>query len=225
MRLTSSVDQTGVDRDGVFMLLVTLVLIVITLGLSYLYCLTKTYRASRRFPSHCDRPLPIVVPGKQLIEQQPDADYQQRLTRALALWQSTPEQTVWLLGGPNAPQAISEAQAGAHFLMNMVPAIEPCIHLEDRSRNTLENLKQLRSVFQNDDRPLQIRLVSNRYHLARCGAMANALGFETHLIAAETDLLPLSKPFLIEALLYHWYHTGATLSRWLNHPRMLKKIS
>ncbi|MDR9499680.1 MAG: YdcF family protein [Hydrogenovibrio sp.] len=228
MRVTSSIDQTGVDRDGVLMLMLTLLLILVTLGLSYLVFAFQTYRKAQRLCRHSCAPFPIVVPGKQLENGQPDSDYRLRLQRSLALWQTNTAQPVWLLGGPTDPEHISEAEAGYRFFMASAPEMAPSIHLEAHSRNTLENLKQLRAAFHRHQWPLQIRLVSNRYHLPRCGAMAKRLGFHAILVAAEESnpaLRANGRRILIEALLYHWYHTGASLSQWLNHPRMLKKIS
>jgi len=107
------------------------------------------------------------------------------------------------------------------------PDLKPQLILEEASRNTLENLKQARLFLTQQNSALQVDLLSNRYHLYRCQALAQGLGFNVTLVAAEKHFdgrwANCYKIFM-EAFFSHWYHTGARVSRWLNNKRMLAKI-
>ncbi len=224
MRLTSSASQQGVDWDGLLMLVLSTLFILATLGLSWLWLIFKTYRTAQQAPTPSQIQRPLIVFGKQLHHNQIDNDYRARLQRVLAL---QTDQPIFVLGGITAPNSVSEAKAGETFLLHRQPSLESQLILEESSRNTLENLKQARLFLARQDNPLQVDLLSNRYHLYRCQALAKGLGFDVTLVAAEDRLdghwTNCYKIFM-EAFFSHWYHTGARVSRWLNNKRMLAKI-
>lgn len=99
------------------------------------------------------------------------------------------------------------------------------ITLEDRSRNTLENLRHGRALLAAGDR---VTVISSRYHLARCHAFAAVLGLQYQLCAAESrwtwgaaSLWALLK----ESLHLHWYYTGRLWARITADPELLSKTS
>jgi uncharacterized SAM-binding protein YcdF (DUF218 family) len=199
------------------------VVILGSFGLTLLAALIAITRCAWRTPSaaaHCDR---VIVLGHRLEpDGRPSVRYRQRLDRAAALLEASPTATVDLLGGRAIGCAVSEAEAGANYLM--ARGICPRrIRSEDRSRHTLENLQFYRATLPPATAGA-IVLVTCRFHLARAGMMARGLRVRHCLCAAE-DRPGLCWPMLLEAFLIHWYVTGRTVARWTGNRRMLARIS
>jgi uncharacterized SAM-binding protein YcdF (DUF218 family) len=114
-----------------------------------------------------------------------------------------------LLGGRTGSNSESEARAGGRFLRQAGLDIS-AIHLEERSQNTLENLRAAREMFRQHGWR-HAAFVSNRYHLARLRALATGLGFNYSLCAAEGRLILSFRTLMNlcrEAYFLHWYHVG-----------------
>lgn len=188
------------------MLLLSLLLIMLSGGLSLLWSLVWTLRQAARQPLAPVHPVVYIVPGKRLSNGAVDRDFMARLQRAAALWHKQ-RAAVYLLGGQTAANTISEAQAGAAVLLQQ-GVDQQQVLLELHSRHTLENLQRVRAMI---DRRQPLALISNRYHLPRLGLMAAGLGLNAQLVAAETSLAvnPASWPrWLLEAFYIHWYCVG-----------------
>lgn len=227
MRLTSGIAQKTVDKDGVVTLLLSTVLICLTLGVSWLWMSRRTYLTAKKAPSTGDAQIPLIVFGKQLVQNQIDTDYQLRLERTLDAVRHTPNVSIILLGGTTDDNLLSESEVGQRYLITQQPELETHLILEKSSRNTLENLQQAKQYLLAQQYSLHVRLLSNRYHLYRCKLIATGLGLKADLIAAETEFVlswPQSYKIIIEGFLNHWYHTGAFISRLFNNQRMLSKI-
>ena len=132
---------------------------------------------------------------------------------------------ILLLGGVTGNNRSSEAEMGLRYLLDK--GINPDrLLLEDRSRHPLENLRNARAFIASH--PGSVAILSNRFHLARCSALASGLGMEHELCAAEEELrlsLPLAGRLLLEAFYLHWYETGKRWSRWTRDRRSLERIS
>lgn len=227
MRLTSGITQKKVDKDGMLTLLLSTVLICLTLGLSWLWMSRRAYVTAKKASSTSYSPIPLIVFGKQLIQNQIDTDYQLRLDRTLDVVKRTPSVPIILLGGRTEDNLISESEAGQGYLLTQQPELETHLILEKASRNTLENLQQAKQYLIAQQHCLNVRLVSSRYHLYRCKLIAAGLGIKAELIAAETEFVlswQQSYKIIIEGFLNHWYYTGAFISGLLNNQRMLSKI-
>jgi uncharacterized SAM-binding protein YcdF (DUF218 family) len=196
--------------DGLLTLVLSSILIVLTVGLSWLAALVWVLRVARRAGVHPRHGVDvIVVPGVRLFGDQPSPDYTCRLQRAQDLLVAGFSCPILLLGGQTGSNSESEARAGERFLRHA--GVETwVIHLEERSQNTLENLRAAREMFyQHGWR--YAALVSNRYHLARLRALATGLGFNYCLCAAEGRLmLPFRTLVNLcrEAYFLHWYYVG-----------------
>lgn len=212
--------------DGWFTLLLSSVLIGMTGGLTLLWQIRVVLRRARNSPPTTDDKIDLVlIPCVQLVNGEPNPDFHLRLQRGVELHRhyGVP---LMLMGGYTGGNTISEAQAGIDMLsQHGIPA--DSLLREDSSRNTLENLRnareQLRRLNLNN-----IALVSNRYHLARCQALANGLGLSPYLCAAESTFsLPprLWGRLLLEAYYLHWYHTGRIWSRLTRNRHSLARIS
>jgi len=191
------------------------------LGTLYLLLLFKVVRQAVTAGISADGDGIYLVFGKKLVGGSVDEDYCRRLDRLLRL----PYQTTILLGGDTGGP-MSEAQAGREYLERRGFALSH-LHLEEKSKNTLENLKNARRMIALWQGRLVI-IVSNRYHLLRCGVLADSLGFSYRLCASEgrfrCDVATVKK-CLNEAFFLHWFYTGKYWARLTRNRRMLDRIT
>ncbi len=220
--MTTENDEPAIDNDALLVLAISIVVMTASLGM-FLWLLFSfvIYRAKA---SDCETRIPgsYLVFGKKLINHAIDQDFQIRLVRLCQL----PKRLTLLMGGKTGDQNQSEAQAGANYLLaHGYP--NDLLQLEESSRTTLENLKQARLLLALQPNQTAI-FISNRYHLARCSVLANSLGMEHALCAAETafslDLCSLIK-CIREAFFLHWFFTGKYWAILTRNQRMLDKIT
>lgn len=132
---------------------------------------------------------------------------------------------ILILGGITAGNRISEAEKGKLYLTNHGVQADDIL-TEDRSLNTLENLKHARPII-NDYIETPV-VITNRFHLARCSALAQGMRVKLGLCAAEEELF-LSFITMIRILLesyyLHWYEIGKRWSYWTSNKKSLARIS
>ncbi|MCF6224878.1 MAG: glycosyltransferase [Xanthomonadales bacterium] len=210
----------GIDTDALWMLLISLLVGLLTLGLSHLWLLFKViYRASS---SPCDfKDIDVInVAGHALEQGELSSDYSARLLRALQLHKLHPQAKVLILGG--RPQSgISEAQAGASFLqLHGMPA--GLIQREEQSTNTLDNLRNSSEWLNQFTTPV---VVSNRYHLQRIAVLSTNIGLKLLPVAAETQFHPIKVfwKLIVETVYLHWYLSGRYFAKLTGHQRILGK--
>ncbi|WP_157760466.1 YdcF family protein [Thiomicrorhabdus arctica] len=173
-----------------------------------------------------------ILFGKQLNKNQPDTEFKQRLNTVIDWLPIEKPKCLILQGGIICKNTLSEAQAGQAYLFNSSKFISAyrdttSLILEDRSKNTLQNLKYTREYLQQTKLPLNVTLISNRYHLLRCSVMAKNMGFSTRCLPAEKEWhLNLTQVYkiLLEAFFLNWYCTGRFVSQLLNNEKILHKI-
>ena len=213
-----------IDFDGYAMFLLSIILMIATAGLSYLICFRKIFNTANSVTSDCDKDATVFVLGKKLINNKPDLEYVQRLKRAHDILIKNKNSQVIILGGKTGDATITEAHAGRLFLEKN--QIEPLrIHLEEASRNTIENIKNAIDIF--DLKNKNIAIVSNRYHLARAKKMANGFGLKVDLCAAEKERsfnLRLLLKIMIESFHIHWYISGQFYANLTNNTRIINRI-
>ena len=212
------------DYAAYAMALLSLIVAVFSLGItlfvSFIYVCSTARKASIK--AHGQH---IVILGKRLQNNVPDTDYRLRLERALELFEDDHRRQFYLLGGKTGNADISESKAGELYLQNKGLKAEH-IQLEQSSRNTLENMKQLQTHTQIPGN--HIVLITNRYHLARATTMAKQFGYKLEACAAERMETKGIIPFLYylyEAVSLHWYLTGLTYAKITRNPSMLARIS
>ncbi|WP_018291502.1 YdcF family protein [Verrucomicrobium sp. 3C] len=211
---------------GLSMLLLSVLVALASATLSFWLVYGYVFRIARRNRSSIDSPCRIVVLGSCLdVWGGPTPTYRGRLARALWLHRQFPSAKIFLLGGRTGEEAMSEAAAGAQYLLTRgVP--ESSLVVEERSRHTLENLRFYRStVARLDDQPDV--LVTSRFHLARSSLLASGLGIPHILCGAEDRWSPSPKELLClfsEAFFVHWYLVGRTYAGWTHNERMLDQI-
>jgi vancomycin permeability regulator SanA len=216
------------DRDVLHAAAVTALALLGSAGLLWLAYLIHVWRVAVRSPTKPARRTTVLVFGRRLIDDQPEADYQARLRRALALIEDDLVGPVWLLGGHSGGR-ISEAEAGRRWLLQNGLANEQALQLEQASIDSLENLRHARSLLQRAA-PLDlppVALLTSRYHLARCLCLARLLGFDCVPIAAE-DRLPggwrMWRRLLLESAYLMWIDIGQRWARLIGHQRMAARL-
>lgn len=219
------------DRDALHTLAVTAAACLLSCGLVYLGYVVHVWRVARNAPSVPVRGECVLVFGKHAPQGRLDADFQARLSRAASLWSSHAPGSVLLLGGGPAGRPTEAALARDALHALGVPNDAPLV-LEDASRDTLQNLRNARSLLtaaavDPDAPPRQVTLLSSRYHLARCALFARGLGLDWELCAAE-PALPWHPATLWriagEAAYVCWLDIGARWARLIGHERILARL-
>lgn len=216
--------KNKIDVDGYSMLLLSLVIMLSTAGISYLFFLKKIFSTARKTPIECDKNAVVCVLGKKLLNNKPDDEYVSRLNRVSCILKNDEQSQTILLGGHTGDASISEALAGKKFLLeNNIHSSR--INLEEASINTLENLKNAMVLIKEKEQAIFI--VTNRYHLERAKIMAEGFGLKVDLCAAEERLnINASSLFklIIEALHVHWYICGHYYAHLTNNNRIIKRV-
>lgn len=142
-----------------------------------------------------DRVNTMVIFGCQVKPWGPSVLLQDRLDTALDYLEGHPDMKVVVTGGQGPDEPMSEAQCMEEYLRKN--GFEGEIFLEDRSRNTWQNVTFTRALMENngmdcmeDCHPL---LVSNGFHLARIKMLwnrANPEGWPPSTLAAPTSHAP-----------------------------------
>ncbi len=221
--------KNKIDIDGYAMLLLSTLVIVASAGISYLFCFKKIFDIAKNTNHNCTKSekcesIIICVLGKKLINDQPDNEYSSRLNRAVYILSRNDASEVLLLGGKTGKAKISEAAAGQVFLLKNNIASSR-VYLEEESRNTLENIINAIDLLSAEDKSVVV--ISNRYHLARAKQMAEGLGLEVELCAAEDKLninLLMFLKLMLEALHVHWYIVGRSYAHITKNTRIIKRV-
>ncbi len=199
--------------------LITLVLLVLTAGISLLLSWLWVFRhalASNASPSRGV----VLVCGHQLNQGLPSLDYQARLERAAALAEAAPALKLVLLGGGQP----SEARAGLAWLQAHTALDPDRVLLEEDSTDSFENLRFARDLV-GGERPLA--LLSSRYHLGRLRIFSSQLGLDAVLVPAEPRLR-LNPRFLAvsmqEAGYVCWFVSGLLWARLARRQHLLARL-
>lgn len=215
--------SAAVGADGFKMLFISTLLILGSGGLSLLWILRRVLVTGRAAPCVTAALTTVLVPGVRLHDGEVGTDFRLRLERALALHAAGAGPLV-LLGGYTDRSGVSEAAKGAEYLAARgVPSA--VMRLEEGSRHTLENLRHARELLGT---AAAVTIVSNRYHLARLGVMAEGLGLAHSLCAAEPQWrwsTAVAGRLLLEAFYVHWYLTGRHWARLVRDRASAARIS
>ncbi len=215
-------DRMGLD--GLLTLASSLLVVVMTGGVSLLWAIAVVGRRAARATVDVDDPGAIAIFGMRLVGDEPSADYRRRLERGLTLAVAHPTASAVVLGGYTGG-SISEAEAGRRYLMKRGVESERII-VEERSTHSLENLREARVILRQEGGA--VAAVSNRYHLPRIVTLAEGLGMRVTPCAAEErmpyDPATLGR-LLLEGLFLHWYHTGRIISHAIGNRHMIDRIT
>jgi uncharacterized SAM-binding protein YcdF (DUF218 family) len=217
------------DGDILLAALVTLLVFVGSLGIVYIAHASRVWRLARGSPLLAGQHGTLLIFGRRLVDDRPEADFVGRLRRGRDNAVDGRAGRVLLLGGMSGG-SISEAEAGRRWLLaEGFPEGIPLV-LEQVSIDSLENLRHARELLREraGDALPPVWLVTSRYHLARCLYLARRLGFDASPIAAE-DRLPLNRRYvlrmLMEAGYLMWIDTGMRWAALIGNRRMAERIS
>lgn len=176
-----------IDPDVLHVVIISTLACVLSAGLVYLGYFLHVLQVARR--SHCQprHRNVLLVFGKNAPGGHIDPDFAARIQRVIELWPEHRPEQLFLLGG-GAAGDLSEAEI-AHLALAQKINIDPqMLHLERQSRDTLQNLRNARSLLAHIPHQGPLTLLSSRYHLARCALFARQLGLDAELCAAEARL-------------------------------------
>jgi len=217
------------DRDILAAAVVTLLALAGTLGLLYVVHLVRTWRMALHAPAQAGHRGTLLVFGRRLVDERPEADFIARLERARRNVLDGRADRVLLLGG-SADGGTSEAEAGRRWLRQgeWPPGVP--LALEQMSIDSLENLRHARELLRADDGGAlpPVWLVTSRYHLARCMYLARRLGFDASPLAAE-DRLRLTRRYVVrlamEAGYLMWIDTGLRWAALTGNRRVVARVT
>lgn len=142
------------------------------------------------------QPEVMVIFGCQMRRDGPSILLRDRLDTALAYWEEHPDIKIVVTGGKGDDEHVSEAQ-GMYDYLTAHGVDGENIYMEDRSRNTWENVSFCRPLMENNGmdcmthcRPL---LVSSDFHLARILMLwerENPEGWSPATLAAPVSHFP-----------------------------------
>ena len=127
----------------------------------------------------------LVVLGAQMRENGPSKALQLRLDTAYDYLVENPDTIVIVSGGKGSNEPVSEAQGMYEYLAGR--GIDPeRIRREDRSRNTVENLRFSRAFIEEG---ASVGIVTNNFHVYRAERLAAGQGYgRVQGIAAPCDV-------------------------------------
>lgn len=211
--------------DGVLTLVLSNLIILCSLGITLVPVARRVYWTAKTTPCTSRAGDPLIVMGARLEGDRITPVFRQRLDRTLAIYNHRKEVTIIILGGVTWGNLGSEAAMGREYLLARGVKVGD-LAMEDQSLNTLENLKHVRPIIAaHGGHPV---LISSRFHLARCTALARGIGIEHSLCAAENEFalsLAAARQLFSEAYYLHWYEIGKRWSRWSRNKKSLARIS
>ena len=220
--------STTLDWDAVFTLSLTILIGIVCVGLPFAIAVAwvMTTGLTTKTGPATDA---LVVFGKRLVQDLPDADYRARLHTAVELTADRPQSRIVILGGQTASARLTEAAAGERLMRSLATTRDLAITLEQASGDTLTNLRNVRDLLTELAPREPLTLISNRYHLARVGQMATSLGLTHRLCAAEGVSCALrstpSYRWLLEGFYVAWFATGKLWAQLTRNRRMLARVS
>ncbi len=213
-----SFKETAFGWDGLTTFIFSNFLLLITFGIGFLFLFFRTFKIASQtsvtFPVSHNTCQTILVAGLRLENNQPTDEFKLRLNRVVALCKTMSAETkIIILGGLTGDNSISEAKAGAKFLIEQ-GIDEQAITTEDHSRHTLENLQNARVLLTgmtSSNNSTEAIIISSRYHLHRILTLGKGLNLTLYPVAAEGDFNQsfLNLLLLLKETYYlHWYWSG-----------------
>jgi len=119
----------------------------------------------------------IIVLGCQVKGTNPSPFLQERLNVGIRLYKEGYSKYIIVSGGKGPGEDITEAEAMKKYLLDN-GIDESNIIMEDKSKNTMENLTFSKKVMEEKGFKTAV-VVSNKYHLKRVSLMCNRLEMNT----------------------------------------------
>lgn len=116
----------------------------------------------------------IVLGARVLDENTPCRALENRLKIAIDYLNKFPESKVIVTGGQGLDEVASEASVMKRYLINHGINSERIL-VEDKSRNTFENLNNSKKILGDTE---EIMIISSNYHVFRAKMLARRVGFK-----------------------------------------------
>ncbi|WP_129599639.1 YdcF family protein [Anaerophilus nitritogenes] len=149
----------------------------------------------------------IVVLGAGLKGETLSQTLLYRMNKALEYLYKYPNAKVVVSGGQGRGEDISEAEAMKRFLIQK-GIHESRIIKEDKSTNTLENIKFSKDMLQKTEKKEihEIVIITNGFHLFRAKLLARRNGLISYGIPSKTEIYLLPRYYLREyfAVIKSW---------------------
>jgi uncharacterized SAM-binding protein YcdF (DUF218 family) len=150
----------------------------------------------------------VIVLGSGIRGAKIPVMLQRRLEWALAYARKNPRAVIVVTGGKGYGEAIPEAEAMRRYLLAQGIAAGRIL-IEDRSRNTYENLGNARTILATHfgGRPYAVAMVTSDFHMFRALGIAKRYGIPAKSFNAPLDWYLRPGSFLREALsiVKFWY--------------------
>ncbi len=119
----------------------------------------------------------VIVPGAQIHGDRPSLMLSHRLKAAAKFLEKHPDAMCVVSGGQGEDEPATEASVMANYLI--AAGIEKSrVFLEDRSTNTMENMRFTAEVIARNGLPEQVVIATQEFHQFRCAAYARAAQLE-----------------------------------------------
>lgn len=142
----------------------------------------------------------IIVLGCAVKGNTPSFTLKTRVNVAYNYLESNPDSVAILSGGQGAGENISEAQCMKNMLLEKGIS-EDRLYLEDKSRNTTENIQLSKKVMEeNDFDKHDVAIVTSDYHLKRAKMICEKNGIYPRTINAPSTYFEKPTFYLREAL-------------------------
>lgn len=165
-------------------LFIRVLLVIIAIPLIYLgWTAADISRTSKK--DERPRSDAIVVMGAAQYDGKPSAVFKSRLDHAKALYEAEVAPLIVVLGGKKEGDRVTEAQAGAAYLEETLPADK--VTGVKAGNTTLDSFRKFTGLA--GERNIEsIVIVSDPLHLARAEEIAEDLGFDVSVSAARLEL-------------------------------------
>jgi uncharacterized SAM-binding protein YcdF (DUF218 family) len=213
------------DLDVLHSLAIAFLACVASGGLLFVWYFVRSLRIARSAPVRMSRTRTLLLFGKKLVDGHADDDFLARIRRAHEQMLQRRCDRVLLLGGAN--DGDTEAVAAYRELRQLGIPDGVEVILEQGSIDTLENLRNARDLLAQN-RSVPVALLSSRYHLPRCALLAQQLGFDFELVAAEDGFVPSFarlRRLALESGYILWTDIGTRWARLIGNRRMLERVT
>ncbi len=136
----------------------------------------------------------VLVLGAGLWGDTPSNTLTKRLEGAMKISKDNKEAKIVVSGGKGPGETVSEAEAMAKYLISK-GIDERVIIKENKSTNTLENMKYSKKVIDKDsegDKSKTVTIVTSNFHMFRANFLAKRCDINTKMYS--TDILAAIKP-------------------------------
>lgn len=151
-----------------------------------------------KFPVYKD-PSGIVVLGSRTIDGKVPALLRGRLDKGIELFRRLPSESSWIVpsGGKGSDEAEPEGVSMARYLQEQ-GIDRQRILVEDRARDTVENLKYSHQLLREQGREECLWIVTSDYHSLRAALASRQLGYDAASFGGKTAAYYRPSAFLRE---------------------------